>query len=129
MSRDQQQNENQSGTTTTNSSSDSNMQQESDDGDDDGEENEATTSSNNNKEKSVANLTLKQNMAEFFNEKAYGKLIKYQVENQIKILSQLIERHFNEVGSLRTIINTRCPIVRLFHRKAAIYCDLSINNL
>lgn len=55
--------------------------------------------------------------------------MKFDVEHQIKILSRIIQRFYYDIKSLKTITNTRCPVVRFNNDKLDINCDLSLNNL
>ena len=62
-------------------------------------------------------------------EKAYDKLITYSVENQVKVVAQIVQRFLVDIKTLRTITNTRCPLVSFLHNRANTNCDLSMNNL
>lgn len=75
-----------------------------------------------------SDLTLKESITKFFNDKSYTEFLKFDVEHQVKIAARIIQRFFYDIKSLRTITNTRCPVVSFFHDKANINCDLSLNN-
>ncbi|CAF1021580.1 unnamed protein product [Brachionus calyciflorus] len=72
--------------------------------------------------------SLKEVIKSFFNDKKYNEFLKFDVEHQIKVLSRIIQRFYYDIKSLKTITNTRCPVVRFHHDKANINCDLSLNN-
>ncbi len=46
---------------------------------------------------------------------------------QIRNISKILEE-FNGITKLSTILNARCPVVRFFHEKLNVYCDISIDN-
>lgn len=54
-------------------------------------------------------------------------MLTFEIEHQIKVLAKILQR-LDGMKQLRTIINTRVPVVRFFHQKASIFCDISINN-
>lgn len=47
--------------------------------------------------------------------------------DEVRNISKILE-DFNGITKLSTILNARCPVVRFFHEKLNVYCDISINN-
>ena len=64
----------------------------------------------------------------FKNNKEYKEFLKFDIEHQIKILGKIIQRQLVNLVQVKTITNTRCPVVRFLHDKENINCDLSLNN-
>ena len=62
------------------------------------------------------------------NNKEYKEFLKFEIEHQIKILGKIIQRQLVDLVQVKTITNTRCPVVRFLHDKENINCDLSLNN-
>ena len=63
------------------------------------------------------------------NNKEYNEFVKFDIEHQVKILGKIIQRQLVDLVQVKTITNTRCPVVRFLHDKANVNCDLSLNNL
>lgn len=71
--------------------------------------------------------TLKESIKKFFNELNYKEISSFELDHQVKILARIVQR-LDGIKHLKTITNTRCPVVRFFHEKTSIYCDISLNN-
>lgn len=77
---------------------------------------------------SKSTKVLRDSLNVFFNEKNYKKFIEFDIEIQVKILAQILQKDFSEIKKLYTITNTRCPLIRFVHQKLNVNCDLSVNN-
>jgi hypothetical protein len=61
-------------------------------------------------------------------EEKYKNLLSLELDEQIKIVTKLIQRHAVDMQDIRKVTNSRCPIIRFFHEKNKVNCDITLNN-
>ena len=61
-------------------------------------------------------------------EEKYKNLLSLELEEQIKIVTKLIQRYSVDMQDIRKISSSRCPIIRFFHEKFKVNCDIALNN-
>ena len=54
--------------------------------------------------------------------------MRFDVEHQVKIGARIVQRFMSDLKTVKTITNTRCPVVNFLHDKANVRCDVSLNN-
>lgn len=61
-------------------------------------------------------------------EQKYKTLLSLELDEQINVIAKLLQRYAVDIQNIHKITNSRCPIVRFYHEKHKINCDITLNN-
>lgn len=73
-----------------------------------------------------------QNNNEYFTENVLEhkckEILNLEFEEAILVATKILQRHASGLQDMRNVSNARCPVVRFYHDKTKINCELSLNN-
>ena len=92
-----------------------------------------TSSSNNSSENASIDIDQEEEIEEDYLteaqfEEKYKNLLSLELEEQINVVTKILQRYSSDLQDIRKITSSRCPVIRFNHEIFKVNCDITLNN-